>query len=163
MLPFTLDATLLVPYTKEAREHLSTQRFGVDIANINRAVGTMLGSQVTKDHPEGIPDDSIVVDCSGSAGMSFGAFVPRGVTLNVIGEANDYFGKGLSGGTLTLRPNENAAFRPNENIVAGNVAFYAQPRQPPKEGFPTPCRDLSPSARAKLKAPSGTRLHPGSN
>lgn len=124
VLPFTLDATLLVPYTKEAREHLGTQRFGVDIANINRAVGTMLGSQVTKDHPEGISDDSIVVDCSGSAGMSFGAFVPRGVTLNVIGEANDYFGKGLSGGTLTLRPNENAAFRPNENIVAGNVAFY---------------------------------------
>ena len=123
-LPQTLDATLLVPYTQHARETLKNQRFHVDIANINRCVGTMLGSQVTKDHPEGIPDDSIMVDCSGSAGNSFGAFVPRGITLNVIGEANDYFGKGLSGGTLTIAPAEDAAFKPDENVVVGNVAFY---------------------------------------
>ena len=123
-LPSTLDATLLVPYTEKERAELSDKRFHVDIANINRCVGTMLGSQITKDHPEGIPEDSIQIDCSGSAGMSFGAFIPKGLTLNVIGEANDYFGKGLSGGTLSLRPAENAAFRPDENVVAGNVAFY---------------------------------------
>lgn len=124
LLPATLDATLLIPYTEDARKSAICQDFHVDIANINRCVGTMLGSQVTKDHPEGLPDDSIDIDCTGSAGMSFGAFSPRGVTLNVHGEANDYFGKGLSGGILTLRPHERAAFRPDENVICGNVAFY---------------------------------------
>ena len=119
-----LDATLFIPYTAEAREHLRPIRFRVDIANVNRCVGTMLGSQVTRQHPEGLPEGSITVDCDGSGGQSFGAFLPRGITLNIEGDANDYFGKGLSGGVLTVRPPEAATYKFDENVVVGNVAFY---------------------------------------
>ena len=124
LLPQTLDATLLVPYTDEARAALVPQRFHVDIANVNRCVGTMLGSRVTERHAEGLPDGTLTVDCTGSGGVSFGAFLPSGVTLNIEGEANDFFGKGLSGGIVTVAPARAATFRPEENIVAGNVAFY---------------------------------------
>ena len=120
----SLDATLFVPYTAEAREHLEPIRFRADIANVNRCVGTILGSRVTKQHPEGLPEGSITVDCVGSGGQSFGAFVPKGVTLNIEGDANDYFGKGLSGGVLTVRPHEAANYKFDENVVVGNVAFY---------------------------------------
>ena len=123
-LPQTLDATLLVPYTSDARSSLATQRFHVDIANVNRCVGTMLGSAVTRRHAEGLPDGSLTINCSGSGGVSFGAFLPAGITLNIEGEANDFFGKGLSGGIVTVAPNRAATFRPEENIVVGNVAFY---------------------------------------
>ena len=119
-----LDATLFIPYTAEAREHLHPIRFRADIANVNRCVGTMLGSQVTRQHPEGLPEGSITVDCDGSGGQSFGAFLPRGITLNIEGDANDYFGKGLSGGVLTVRPPEAATYKFDENVVVGNVAFY---------------------------------------
>ena len=119
-----LDATLFIPYTAEAREHLRPIRFRADIANVNRCVGTMLGSQVTRQHPEGLPEGSITVDCDGSGGQSFGAFLPRGITLNIEGDANDYFGKGLSGGVLTVRPPEAATYKFDENVVVGNVAFY---------------------------------------
>ncbi len=119
-----LDATLFIPYTADAREHLQPIRFRADIANVNRCVGTMLGSQVTRQHPEGLPEGSITVDCDGSGGQSFGAFLPRGITLNIEGDANDYFGKGLSGGILTVRPSEAATYKFDENVVVGNVAFY---------------------------------------
>ena len=120
----TLDATLLVPLTKDARKHLEPVRFGADIANVNRCVGTLLGSRVTRDHPEGLPEGAITVDCAGSAGQSFGAFLPAGVTLNVRGDANDYFGKGLSGGVLTVRPAPGTTYKFDENVIVGNVAFY---------------------------------------
>ena len=120
----TLDATLFVPFTAEAREHLQPVRFHADIANVNRCVGTTLGSAVTKAHPEGLPDGSITIDCDGSAGQSFGAFLPHGITLNVTGDGNDYFGKGLSGGVLSVRPPEIASFKFDENIIIGNVAFF---------------------------------------
>ena len=120
----TLDATLFVPLTAPAREHLRPVRFHADIANVNRCVGTMLGSAVTKAHPEGLPDGSITIDCDGSAGQSFGAWLPQGVTLNVTGDGNDYFGKGLSGGVLSVRPPEAATFKFDENIIIGNVAFF---------------------------------------
>ncbi|MEE8716566.1 MAG: glutamate synthase large subunit [Coriobacteriales bacterium] len=124
MLPGTLDATLLIPYTRSARAALTPIRFSVDISNVNRCLGTMLGGVVTRDHPDGLPEGSITVDCTGSAGMSFGAFLPAGVTLNISGEANDYLGKGLSGGVVTVAPPEGTTFRPEENVVVGNVAFY---------------------------------------
>ena len=120
----TLDATLLVPYTADARAHLEPIHFHADIDNVNRCVGTMLGHEVTAAHPEGLPDESIVVDCTGSGGQSFGAFLPRGITLAIEGDANDYFGKGLSGGTLTVRPPQRANYKFDENIIVGNVAFY---------------------------------------
>ena len=119
----TLDSTLFLPVTREAREHLRPVRFHADIANVNRCVGTILGSSVTKAHPDGLPDGSITIDCDGSAGQSFGAFLPSGITLNVCGDGNDYFGKGLSGGVLSVRPPEAATFKFDENFIIGNVAF----------------------------------------
>jgi glutamate synthase (NADPH/NADH) large chain len=97
------------------------------IRNVNRTVGTMLGSAVTRKYGgEGLPDDTIQVTFTGSAGQSFGAFVPRGITLRLEGDANDYFGKGLSGGRLVLRPPRDAhpSFVAEENIIAGNVILY---------------------------------------
>ena len=119
----TLDATLFIPHTAEAREHLRPIRFRADIANINRCVGTMLGHAVTAAHPDGLPAGSITIDCDGSAGQSFGAFLPAGITLNVEGDANDYFGKGLSGGSLSVRPKATASYKFDENVIVGNVAL----------------------------------------
>ena len=120
----TLDATLFVPYTKHARRHLEPIRFRADIANVNRCVGTMLGSAITTAHPEGLPEGSVTIDCEGSGGQSFGAFLPAGVTINISGDANDYFGKGLSGGILAVAPHPDASFKFDENVCVGNVAFY---------------------------------------
>ena len=120
----TLDATLLVPYTERARAHLEPIRLRADIDNVNRCVGTMLGSRVTAAHPDGLPEGSVTVDCAGSAGQSFGAFLPAGVALNVAGDANDYFGKGLSGGVLSVRPADGATYKFDENVIVGNVALY---------------------------------------
>ena len=119
-----LDSTLFVPLTADARRHLRPVHFRADIANVNRCVGTILGSEVTRAHPEGLPEGSITIDCDGSAGQSFGAFLPVGITLNVRGDANDYFGKGLSGGIVSVRPNESATYKFDENIIVGNVAFF---------------------------------------
>ncbi len=120
----TLDATLFVPYTASAREHMVPVHFGVDIDNVNRCVGTMLGAAVTTAHPEGLPEGAVTIDCQGSGGQSFGAFLPRGVTLNIEGDANDYVGKGLSGGIVSVRPNARATYKFDENVSVGNVAFY---------------------------------------
>ncbi|MFA5884076.1 MAG: glutamate synthase large subunit [Acidimicrobiia bacterium] len=95
------------------------------ISNVNRTVGTMLGSVVTRAWGgDGLPDDTIRVHLRGSAGQSFGAFVPRGITLRLEGDANDYFGKGLSGGRLIVHPDRAAPFVAEDNIIAGNVALY---------------------------------------
>ncbi|PZG51409.1 glutamate synthase large subunit, partial [Spongiactinospora gelatinilytica] len=95
------------------------------IRNVNRTVGTMLGHEVTKRYGgSGLPDDTIDVSFSGSAGNSFGAFVPRGVTLRLTGDANDYLGKGLSGGRLVVRPHQDAQFAAETQVIAGNVGLY---------------------------------------
>ena len=95
------------------------------VRNVNRTVGTMLGYELTRRWGgEGLPDDTIDVTLTGSAGQSFGAFLPRGITLRLVGDSNDYFGKGLSGGRLTLRPDPSAPFAAEENIIAGNVILY---------------------------------------
>jgi glutamate synthase (NADPH/NADH) large chain len=100
-------------------------RLDLPVRNVNRTVGTMLGYELTKAWGgEGLPDDTIDVTLTGSAGQSFGAFVPNGITLRLVGDANDYFGKGLSGGRLTLRPDPTAPFKAEENIIAGNVILY---------------------------------------
>ncbi len=100
-------------------------RLELPVRNVNRTVGTMLGHQVTKKWGgEGLPDDTIDVTFTGSAGQSFGAFVPRGITLRLIGDANDYAGKGLSGGRLVVRPPAQSVFRGEEQIIAGNVLLY---------------------------------------
>ncbi|HEY0583180.1 MAG TPA: glutamate synthase large subunit [Chloroflexota bacterium] len=95
------------------------------IRNVNRSVGTLLGSEVTRRYGgEGLPDDTIDIHLRGSAGQSFGAFLPRGITLRLEGDANDYVAKGLSGGRVILRPDRDATFAAEENVIAGNVALY---------------------------------------
>jgi glutamate synthase (ferredoxin) len=97
----------------------------LEIKNVNRTVGTMLGSELTRRHgAEGLPDDTITLNFSGSAGQSFGAFVPKGITLNLTGDANDYVGKGLSGGRIVVQPSPKSSFAAHENIIAGNVIGY---------------------------------------
>src|SRR5262249_29736938 len=100
-------------------------RASYDIRNTNRTVGTMLGAELTRRWGgAGLPDGTIDLTFRGSAGQSFGAFTPRGMMLRLEGDANDYFGKGLSGGTLVLRPARTAKFAAEENIIAGNVILY---------------------------------------
>jgi glutamate synthase (NADPH/NADH) large chain len=100
-------------------------RLDLPVRNVNRTVGTMLGYELTRRWGgEGLPDDTIDVTLTGSAGQSFGAFVPKGITLRLVGDSNDYFGKGLSGGRLTLRPDPSAPFAAEENVIAGNVIGY---------------------------------------
>ena len=100
-------------------------RAQVAIRNVNRTVGTILGHEVTKKYGgEGLPDGTIDLTFIGSAGQSFGAFVPRGITLRLEGDANDYLGKGLSGGRIVVRPDRAATFKADEQIIAGNVIAY---------------------------------------
>ncbi|MBE2997295.1 glutamate synthase large subunit [Nocardiopsis sp. HNM0947] len=95
------------------------------VRNVNRTVGTMLGHEVTKRHgAHGLPDDTIDISFTGSAGQSFGAFVPKGVTMRLSGDANDYVGKGLSGGRITVRPADTSTLAAEEHIIAGNVIGY---------------------------------------
>jgi glutamate synthase (NADPH/NADH) large chain len=100
-------------------------RLELPIRNVNRTVGTMLGHEVTKRYAEvGLPDGTIDVTFTGSAGQSFGAFLPAGITLRLLGDANDYLGKGLSGGQLVVRPSASASFAAEHNVIAGNVILY---------------------------------------
>ncbi|WP_342371647.1 glutamate synthase large subunit [Propioniciclava soli] len=115
----------LIERSRPALERGEKVRFAVDVRNVDRTVGTMLGHEVTKvSGGEGFNDDTIEITFTGTGGQSFGAFVPRGVTLKLIGDTNDYFGKGLSGGRLSVRPHPEASFAAEEQIVAGNVIGY---------------------------------------
>jgi glutamate synthase domain-containing protein 3 len=121
----SLDATVIVPRCREAIETGAPVDLRLPIRNVNRTVGTILGFEITRRRgAEGLPDDTIRLHFAGSAGQSFGAFVPRGVTLVLEGDANDYVGKGLSGGKLAVFPPREATFLPEENIIIGNVALY---------------------------------------
>ena len=120
-----LDRTTLIPLCRSAIEDGKSVELRLPIRNVNRTVGTMLGYEVTtRWGGTGLPDETIRVHFTGSAGQSFGAFVPRGITFTLEGDANDYWGKGLSGGKLVVFPPRAATFVPEENIVIGNVALY---------------------------------------
>ena len=117
----------LIAQCREALDTGATTRFRTSIANVNRTVGTMLGHEVTKAYGgQGLPDGTIDITFDGSAGNSFGAFLPAGITLRVYGDANDYVGKGLSGGRIAVRPPENApaGYVAEDNIIAGNVVLF---------------------------------------
>lgn len=119
-----LDHTL-IEMSADALERREPVRIALPVRNVNRTVGTMLGHQVTKRWGEdGLPDDTIDVTLTGSAGQSFGAFLPRGITLRLFGDGNDYVGKGLSGGRVVVRPDRVASFSAEQNIIAGNVIAY---------------------------------------
>jgi glutamate synthase (ferredoxin) len=121
----SLDQTTLIPACRDAIEHGTRVELSLPIRNVNRTVGTTLGYEVTSRWGgAGLPDDTIRVHFTGSAGQSFGAFVPRGITFMLEGDANDYWGKGLSGGRLIVSPPRRATFVPERNVIIGNVALY---------------------------------------
>ena len=119
----TLDDSVLLPafrpYIRKGKPHRETVR----VSSVNRTFGTILGSVLTKECAE-LPEDTYTVEAQGGGGQSFGAFIPKGLTIRLEGDANDYFGKGLSGGKLTVRPTALSTFAPEENIIIGNVALY---------------------------------------
>ena len=119
----TLDDSVLLPafrpYIRKGKPHRETVR----VSSVNRTFGTILGSVLTKECGE-LPEDTYTVEARGGGGQSFGAFIPKGLTIRLEGDANDYFGKGLSGGKLTVRPTALSTFAPEENIIIGNVALY---------------------------------------
>ena len=119
----TLDDSVLLPafrpYIRKRKPHRETVR----VSSVNRTFGTILGSVLTKECGQ-LPEDTYTVEAQGGGGQSFGAFIPKGLTIRLEGDANDYFGKGLSGGKLTVRPTALSTFAPEENIIIGNVALY---------------------------------------
>ena len=115
----------LIKLSKDALENAKSVRLEIPVRNVNRTVGTMLGSEITRKFGgAGLPADTIDITFHGSAGQSFGAFIPSGLTLHLYGDSNDYVAKGLSGGRVIIRPDEKASFKSNQNVIAGNVIGY---------------------------------------
>ncbi|MBF8279804.1 MAG: gltB, partial [candidate division NC10 bacterium] len=121
----SLDRTTIVPLCMPALERREAVSLRLPIRNVNRTVGTILGYELTSRYGgEGLPDDTIRIHFTGSAGQSFGAFIPKGITFTLEGDSNDYLGKGLSGGKIIVIPPRDATFVPEENILVGNVVLY---------------------------------------
>lgn len=121
----TLDYQKLIPLSQKAITSKQPVQISLPIRNTNRSVGTMLGYEVSKKYGnEGLKEDTIQVHFQGSAGQSFGAFIPKGITLKLEGEANDYVGKGLSGGKIIVAPPTDTKRLAEENVIIGNAAFY---------------------------------------
>lgn len=120
----TADEKILLKKLKSALANGQKKGLQLDVSNVDRTLGTILGSEITRLYPEGLPEDTFTINCSGSGGQSFGAFIPKGLTLELVGDSNDYFGKGLSGGKLIVYPPTGVQFKAEENIIIGNVALY---------------------------------------
>ena len=121
----SLDMTTVVPLCRPALERREPVHLRLPIRNLHRTVGTILGYEVTSRYgAEGLPEDTVYLHFTGSAGQSFGAFIPKGITLVLEGDSNDYLGKGLSGGKIIVYPPPRATFVPEENILVGNVVLY---------------------------------------
>ena len=120
----TLDEKVLLKQMTKAMENGQKRSIEVDVANTDRAFGTILGSEITRKFGTSLEDDTYRVLCKGAGGQSFGAFIPKGLTLELVGDSNDYFGKGLSGGKLIVYPPKGSRFKSEDNIIIGNVALY---------------------------------------
>ena len=120
----TVDQKILLKKLKSALSSGQKRSLSIDVSNVGRTLGTMFGAEITRNYPDGLPEDSFTINCTGSGGQSFGAFIPRGLTLELVGDSNDYFGKGLSGGKLIVYPPTGVKFKAEENIIIGNVALY---------------------------------------
>ena len=120
----TLDEKILLKKCIRAVSGGTKAELNVEVTNTDRTFGTILGAEITRQNPAGLPDDSIVINCKGAGGQSFGAFIPKGLTLCLTSDSNDYFGKGLSGGRLIVKVPEKAGYKAEENIIVGNVALY---------------------------------------
>ena len=120
----TVDEKILLKKLKSAIANKQKKTIEINVTNIDRTLGTILGSEITKRYYNKLDDDTFTIKCNGSGGQSFGAFIPKGLTLELVGDSNDYFGKGLSGGKLIVYPNKECKFKHEENIIIGNVALY---------------------------------------
>ena len=120
----TLDEKVIEKKLKKAFASGEAKTIEIDIKNTDRSLGTAFGSEITKKYGESLSDDTFKIVCNGSGGQSFGAFIPNGLTLELRGDSNDYFGKGLSGGKLIVYPPKGSRFKAEENIIVGNVALY---------------------------------------
>ncbi len=120
----TADLRVLLPAFEKTLRTGKTKTVEISVSSVDRTFGTILGSEITRRCGSSLPDDTVVVEARGGGGQSFGAFIPHGMTIRLRGESNDYFGKGLSGGRLIVRPPEDSAINPGENIIIGNVALY---------------------------------------
>lgn len=120
----TVDEKVLIKRFASALESGQKRSVEVDVTNTDRALGTLLGAEITRRFGETLEEDTYTVKCHGAGGQSFGAFIPKGLTLELVGDSNDYFGKGLSGGKLIVYPQAGATYKEDENIIVGNVALY---------------------------------------
>ena len=124
---FHLEKTADMKLLKKLKNALPTgekKTLSLPVTSTDRTFGTILGSDITRIHGNSLPEDTFTIHCTGGAGQSFGAFIPQGLTLELEGDCNDYMGKGLSGGKIIVYPPKNAAYRPEDNIIIGNVALY---------------------------------------
>ena len=120
----TVDMRILVKKLGPALEKGQKKSVELDVVNTDRSVGTIFGSEITKKYGESLDEDTYIVKCNGAGGQSFGAFIPKGLTLELVGDSNDYFGKGLSGGKLIVYPPRSVKYKHEDNIIIGNVALY---------------------------------------
>ncbi|MCH5297727.1 MAG: glutamate synthase large subunit [Ruminococcus sp.] len=123
-LETTIDEKVLLKEFKTALANGTKKTIQIDVVNTDRSLGTIFGSEITKKYYNTLEDDTFKVVCNGSGGQSFGAFIPNGLTLELVGDSNDYFGKGLSGGKLVVYPPKGSKFKADENIIIGNVSLY---------------------------------------
>ena len=120
----TVDEKILIKKLSDAMDKKQKRSVEVDVTNTDRALGTLLGAEITRRFCESLAEDTYTVKCTGAGGQSFGAFIPKGLTLELVGDSNDYFGKGLSGGKLIVYPPTGVSYKEDENIIIGNVALY---------------------------------------
>ena len=120
----TVDEAVIIPSLKSALKSGKPKAIDINVSSTNRTLGTIFGSEITKKYKNTLPDDTYVINCRGGGGQSFGAFIPKGLTIRLEGDSNDYFGKGLSGGKLIVTPPTDSKFKAEENIIIGNVALY---------------------------------------
>ena len=120
----TKDITEFLKQLKPALDKKQKRMIDTEVTNVNRSLGTIFGSEITKKYDDTLDEDTFIIKCSGAGGQSFGAFIPKGLTLELEGDSNDYFGKGLSGGKLIVYPPKNSKFQADENIIIGNVALF---------------------------------------
>lgn len=120
----TKDLEVLLPKMKKALDNRKPATVEVNVTNIDRSLGTIFGSEITKRFDDTLEDDMYTVKCFGAGGQSLGAFIPKGMTIELTGDSNDYLGKGLSGGKIIVKPPKESTFKQDENIIIGNVAFY---------------------------------------
>ncbi len=123
-LETTMDESVLLPAFKKTLRDGTPKKISVNVSSTNRTFGTILGSEITKKFGNALPDDTVFIDARGGGGQSFGSFLPKGMTIRLTGDSNDYMGKGLSGGKIIVRPPETSRINAGENIIIGNVALY---------------------------------------